>query len=90
MNLPFKEIIKGNEKVRIFSDDISQDELGWHLDKNDRDVTVLEAGENWGVQFDNELPRILKKGEKFTVPANIYHRVMRGKDNLVIKIKEII
>ena len=41
------------------------------------------------VQFDNEIPKPIKKGETVHVPPYVYHRVIKGTGDLIVKIKEI-
>jgi len=63
------------------------EDLVWHRDEYDRNVTVLE-GNDWFFQFDNQLPIKLEKDMNLFIGSMKYHRVIRGIDNLVINIKE--
>lgn len=88
MNYPFKQkTITKNVLLREFSSDTQQDELIWHRDKNDRIVEVV-SGVGWKFQRDNNLPVLLREGDRFKIPAEQYHRLLRGKTNLVVKIYE--
>lgn len=88
MNYPFKQkTIMKNVLLREFSSDTQQDELIWHRDKNDRIVEVV-SGSGWKFQRDNNLPVLLREGDRFKIPAEQYHRLLRGKTNLVVKIYE--
>ena len=72
-------------EIREFNDDVTQDDLVWHRDREDREVEVV--GEtNWMFQFDNELPFIMEG--KFTIPMGVYHRVIKGDGDLKLKIKK--
>jgi quercetin dioxygenase-like cupin family protein len=73
--------------LRTFSKDVLSEELVWHRDHNDRIVEVLD-GENWEIQFENQLPQTLKVGEEYVIPAYTYHRIKRGTTDLVVKIQE--
>ena len=73
--------------LRTFSKDILSEELVWHRDYNDRIVEVLE-GENWEIQFENQLPQSLKVGEEYVIAAYTYHRIKRGTTDLLVKIQE--
>ena len=73
--------------LRTFSKNVLSEELVWHRDHNDRIVEVLE-GENWEIQFENQLPQSLKIGEEYVIPAYTYHRIKRGTTDLVVKIQE--
>ena len=73
--------------LRTFSKDVLSEELVWHRDHNDRIVEVLD-GENWEIQFVNQLPQTLKVGEEYVIPAYTYHRIKRGTTDLVVKIQE--
>jgi len=74
---------KGN--VRTFSKDINKLELVWHQDAEDRNIEILE-GEGWQVQFDNELPFEVKKGDHIFIAEGRIHRILKGTTNLKIKI----
>lgn len=73
--------------LRTFSKDLLSEELVWHRDANDRIVEVLE-GENWEIQFENELPQSLNIGEQYVIPAYTYHRIKRGTTDLKVIIQE--
>jgi len=86
-NLPFKETSVGNNQyIREFSNDIDNHELEWHIDREDRIIEVIENN-NWEVQLDNELPRLLKN--KLFIPKETYHRVIKGDGKLIIKITKL-
>ena len=76
---------ENNLIVRTFSQDIDEDELVWHRDKKDREVTVLQETD-WKFQFDNELPQLLK--DVIFIPKNTYHRVIKGTGELNLQILE--
>jgi len=73
--------------VRTF-DQVNSDELIWHRDKRDRIVKVKD-GEGWKIQFDNELPKELKVGSYFKIEKEVYHRLLKGKDQLILEIEEL-
>jgi hypothetical protein len=73
--------------LRTFSKDVLAEELVWHRDKNNRIIEVVE-GEGWEIQFDDKLPEPLEKGKEYVIPAYTFHRIKRGKTDLVIKIEE--
>lgn len=73
--------------IRIFSGLVDEAELIWHRDKYDREITILE-GEGWELQMDNMLPFELLKGKVYTIPAMKFHRLLKGKGDLVLKIWE--
>ena len=73
--------------VRIFSSEVDTEELVWHRDKENRKITVLE-GEGWQFQFNGSLPFELKRDQIFDIPEDMYHRVIKGKTDLVLKIKK--
>ena len=72
--------------IRTFSKDVDEMELIWHTDKEDRNIEVLE-GEGWQFQRDNELPLVLKEGDRIFIPRHQVHRVIKGETDLKIKIK---
>tara|TARA_B100001758_G_C18112572_1_gene454410 strand:+ start:77 stop:343 length:267 start_codon:yes stop_codon:yes gene_type:complete len=80
---PYKDI----GIIRLFSSKVDSEELVWHRDKENRKVTVVE-GEGWQFQFNGSLPFELKEGQIFDIPEGMYHRVIKGKTDLVLKIKK--
>tara|TARA_Y100000385_G_C13017697_1_gene604646 strand:- start:200 stop:496 length:297 start_codon:yes stop_codon:yes gene_type:complete len=77
-----------NHVIRIFSEDVNEDELVWHRDKEDRKVHVLE-GIGWMLQLDNEEPVELEKGKGYYfIPKMVYHRIIKGEGSLTLEIEE--
>ena len=86
---PYRELVFATgEKLRIFDDSILDSELVWHRDKRDRKVTVIESGD-WKFQMDDQEPVILKQGDVFRIPKMVYHRIIKGENDLVLRIKEL-
>ena len=86
MNFPFKQKNKNGLLIREFSKAVDADELVWHRDREDREVTVVE-GTGWLLQMDNQLPVLLSEGETYYIPKNTYHRVIKGKTSLLIEVR---
>jgi len=84
---PYKESKNGNIIRRTFSHDVSESELVWHRDREDRIVLPLNEND-WMVQFDNQLPTKLMVGEEYFIPKNAYHRVIKGDGDLMVEIIE--
>lgn len=84
---PYTEQRKGNEIIREFSTNVNSMELVWHRDAKDRIIEILD-GEGWKFQLDNKIPVELKKGDKFQIQKEVYHRIQKGKTPLKIKITE--
>ena len=84
---PFKEIkITENKVVRIFnSEDTTNDELVWHKDREDREVYV-EQSKDWHLQLENQVTVKLEAGQTHFIPAYNWHRLLMGKDLLVVEI----
>jgi hypothetical protein len=81
---PFKEEEQAeNTYIRIFSKDIDEYELKWHWDEEDRLIQSLEETD-WEFQFDNELPISLNK--EIFIPKGVMHRIIKGSDDLKIKV----
>jgi len=84
---PYKDLEVNNRYIiREFSQDIDPIELMWHRDDEDRVIQVLECGEGWKFQSDNELPLKLKPNLQIFIARHEWHRVIKGKGNLLIKI----
>jgi len=83
---PYKENkLEDNEYIREFDSNLSQEELEWHLDKEDRIVESIK-NDNWQFQMDNELPIVLTRT---FVPKETYHRLIKGNGNLLVKITKL-
>lgn len=76
-----------HEFERTFSSHVMDSELVWHQDRNHRSITVTE-GTGWKFQLDNQLPCVLNVGDTFEVPANMYHRLIKGDTDLKLWICE--
>ena len=86
--LPFKQTrLDENTILRVFSESVDTSELVWHRDHNDRLVEVVE-GEGWKIQLENDIPREMTAGSRFFVPAGEYHRVIKGRGDLRVRIFE--
>lgn len=73
---------------RIFDDNVNDDEFVWHRDDTDRRINVVESN-GWAIQFDNELPRVLRDGDTIDIDRMRYHRIIKGKNRLVVRIEEL-
>lgn len=73
--------------IRVFNESVDTQELVWHRDRRDREVTILESN-GWRFQYDNQLPFELKPGSTLFIKKNSYHRIIKGDGDFVIKIKE--
>ena len=64
---------KDNSNIRSFSKNVKKKELVWHKDDEDRDIEILE-GKGWQMQFDDELPFDLVKGDHIFIKRHRIHR----------------
>jgi len=87
MDYPFEQYIKEGKMVRVFTPDVPADELKWHQDLKDRKVTVVEDG-GWSFQMENELPIKLSDAKQIQIQKFAWHRVIKGKGNLIVEIEE--
>lgn len=79
--------ISENKFVRTFTVDSDSSELVWHRDLKDRIVNVINGG-GWKFQLENELPIDLVNGLIIKIDKEVYHRIIKGYDNLIIIIEE--
>ena len=87
MSLPFQETkLEDNTFIREFKQDTDSGEFTWHRDREDRIIESLEETD-WLIQLDDELPKKIE-GEVF-IPMGIYHRLIKGTDDLKIKLKKL-
>lgn len=82
---PYREEIYGNVSIRKFYKDTNPDDLVWHRDREDRTLYTLNKTD-WLIQVDNQLPLPLRKGSSIFIPKGMYHRVIKGSTDLIIKV----
>ncbi len=88
VNTPYQDALhSAHTWHRTFRSDVRDSELIWHMDKLPRQVLVLE-GANWKLQLDNQLPQLLIQGVTYQIPAEYYHRLIKGDSDLIIRISE--
>jgi hypothetical protein len=88
MNLPFKEELIEEFHIRTFSSELSEMELKWHFDEQDR-IVVCENETDWMFQMDNQLPILIGKNTPIFIPEGEYHRIIKGTGDLTLKVKKI-
>ena len=71
--------------VRTFDIHTADEEFVWHRDKEDRTIEILE-GDGWQFQPDSALPFLMRPGLKFSIKAGEYHRIIKGINDLKIRI----
>ena len=76
---------KDSSNIRSFSKNVKKLELVWHKDDEDRDIEILK-GKGWQMQFDDELPFELVKGDHIFITKHRIHRIHKGTTDLKIKI----
>jgi hypothetical protein len=90
INRPYKEeSINENECIRTFDSNVSQAELEWHVDKEDRLIEIIENDGDWQFQIDNKLPITLDIAAEYYIPKETYHRILKGSGKLKVKIKKL-
>lgn len=85
VNLPFSE----TDDVRTFSKDLTERQLKWHWDEEDRLVYPLHVTD-WKLQLDNEIPKLLSPIEEpVFIAAGTWHRLIVGSQDLHLKVIKI-
>jgi len=91
--LPYQNLseLENNNSFKIFSRIIyfnqQDEELKWHRDNNNRSILV-KSGLNWQLQFENQLPIYLEINKRYKINKDEWHRVIKGKEDLLIEITE--
>lgn len=86
MKFPFTETqISRNVFIREFDHSVDSEELVWHQDRENRHIKVLESN-TWLLQIDNQVPFFLEEGKTYYIEAYNWHRLIKGKDNLLLEI----
>jgi hypothetical protein len=87
MEKPYKDIEKTDKYIiREFDENIDPIELMWHRDNEDRLIEILDPGQGWKLQFEDELPWNLEPNMSICILRHEWHRVIKGKGKLKIKI----
>lgn len=84
---PFTEKKSGRFYIREFAGDVSNEELVWHRDREDRVIKIVESS-GWMLQIDNKLPIELCEGDVHNIPAYQFHRVIKGSGPLKIIVEK--
>jgi len=82
---PYIDDNKGRVSYRTFTESVSEEELVWHRDPEDRSIKAIEDTD-WQIQYDNELPRQLSSSFEYFIPEGVYHRIIKGSGDLKVKI----
>ena len=86
MKKPYYErVLSESTAIRGFSHAVHQSELVWHRDRENRTIIVVE-GTGWKFQRDNCLPELLSEGNRVSVSAGEYHRLVKGDSDLIVTI----
>lgn len=81
---PYQEqVVDKQTVVREFSKDIHELDLIWHMDDEDRTIIALQETD-WLFQFDDELP--IHLNSTIFIPRHKIHRIIKGTENLKLKI----
>ncbi len=80
-----KPYIDIDDGIRTFDINALDEEFVWHRDNEDREIEILE-GDGWQFQAENALPFLLKPGLRFEIKAGEYHRIIKGVNDLKIRI----
>ena len=75
--------------IRTFDINEDQAEFVWHRDKEDRMVEVI-SGDGWQFQPENCLPLLLEPGIRFKIEEGEYHRLIKGINNLEIRVTKLL
>lgn len=70
---------------RTFKDSLTEEDLLWHQDGEDRIVEVLKSN-GWKLQIENELPKEMIVSGKYNIPKLTWHRVLKGSGDLIVRI----
>jgi hypothetical protein len=81
---PYSDIIEADGTTsRLFPASTKPEALKWHMDDEDRTVTVL-GKTNWQFQFEDQLPVPLDR--PIFIKRHQWHRLIKGTGSLTLKI----
>jgi len=82
---PYQELKTFDFIYRKFTQDIDEEELVWHRDREDREVTVI-GDTDWQFQLEDTIPQQLQN--TIFIAKDTYHRLIKGTGDLDLKILE--
>jgi hypothetical protein len=86
-SLPFKESkITDTTYIRTFYENVDSGDLHWHRDYEDRIIESTQETD-WTFQIDDELPQKLNK--EIFIPKGVYHRLIKGNGDLILKVEKL-
>lgn len=88
MELPFTEILDDGYHIRTFKSDLTEMDLKWHFDEEDR-IVVCTEDTDWMFQMDDQLPTKIVRNTPIFIPEGEYHRIIKGTGDLTVKVKKI-
>jgi len=87
MSKPYKDLEKTDKYIiREFDENIDPIELMWHRDDEQRLVEIIDPGQGWKFQFEDELPWDLEPKMSIFILRHKWHRVIKGTGTLRLKI----
>jgi len=86
MKTPYQELKTFDFIYRKFTQDVDEQQLVWHRDQNDREVAVV-GDTDWQFQLEDCIPQKLQ--DKIFIPKNTYHRLIKGTQDLDLRILEL-
>ena len=87
MNPYTEHEISNTSVIRTFKDSTESDDLKWHRDLEDREITSLNSN-NWMIQLDDQLPVNLAIGKSMYIAKGVWHRLIKGKGNAIFKLNK--
>lgn len=85
---PYNQVRLTNGRIlREFRGDVESDDLVWHQDRLDREITIVKSN-GWKLQLEEGLPFDLHDGSTYKIPARSWHRIIKGHGDLMIEIVE--
>ena len=82
---PYQELKTFDFIYRKFTQEVDEEELVWHRDREDREVTVI-GDTDWQFQLEDSIPQQLEN--TIFIPKDTYHRLIKGTGDLDLKILE--
>lgn len=87
-SVPYHEKSEDGYFERTFAEDIPSEELKWHFDDENR-IIIPTKGFGWKIQIDELLPVELIIGVEYFIPVDVYHRIIKGTDDLELKLYKL-
>jgi quercetin dioxygenase-like cupin family protein len=84
---PYCDFESSEYTLRVYVEDVEEEKLVWHKDPRNEYFKVI-GGRDWKLLIENNLPMNLEIGKFYYIPREVAHKMIKGKNNLILELQE--